>query len=358
MIFILRILKNTIVRILLLVTVIVALVLGFAFRNKVLETYHHAWAYYYVYLGDRQYKKGQLQDAIDYYNNALSLYPEHVKARYNLGNIYVAYEDYNAAVDCYEKTLGYFPDYLNARINLGIVLSEKLLDFDRAIEEYKTAVNTNIRIINIPYVYNNKPYVTSGKSIAYYNLGLAYKAKSLLFGDRSSNSGLYLAKAADSYKKSLEYVSDSYDTRYNLAMTYHLLGNIKSAKSEYCSAINLEPLSYEAHYNLALLLRDQKDYKNSLIELEKAGLIIDSKGDEMTTHYIYDVYNDVTQKMIIKNDYTHLVEKVGDEPTNSEKVTYVNGKVVVTDEFDKAMLENFKKCAIYDEVKSEENSEE
>ena len=40
---------------------------------------------------------------IEVLNRAVQLYPEHYGAWYNLGNIYVVYEDYYSAVDEYEK---------------------------------------------------------------------------------------------------------------------------------------------------------------------------------------------------------------------------------------------------------------
>ena len=91
---------------------------------------------YYVHKGDKALKKQKLQKAINYYNTALRLYPEHYGAWYNLGNIYVVYEDYYSAVDAYEKAFEYNPKMIIARMNYGIVSAEKLGDFDGAINQY------------------------------------------------------------------------------------------------------------------------------------------------------------------------------------------------------------------------------
>jgi len=338
--------KKTSSKILALTTFLVIALLVFAFREKIVEQFHHVVAYYYVYQGDKEYKKSHLQKAINNYIKALDLYPGHVKARYNLGNIYVAYEDYNSAVLCYEESLKYNPDFVNARLNLGIVLSEEILDFDRAIDQYIHVVSSTPFIIDIPFIYSNKERIHINKAVAYYDMGLAYRSKSLIYWDNKGAARMYLLKAVDSYKKSLKYDSACYDTHYNLALGQHLLGNYTDATYEYCKAINIEPLNYDAHYNFALLLKDRNQYSESAKELEKAGLILDAKGDSYTTRYIYDVLSEVNQKAVAEKEYNYLVERIDKEPDNYDRITYLNGKVVVTEELDKAIVENMRKCNV------------
>jgi len=340
----LRIIKNVFVRITVLLIVIAGLLLGFAFQDGLMEAGDRVVAYYYVYLGDKKYQKRKLQDAIDYYNKALALYPGHYKARYNLGNIYVTYEDYESAELCYKEALKYKPDYLNARINLAIIQTEQLLNFDEAIKNYQIAINTNPLIIKIPFIYNNEPSLINKKAVAYYNMGLAYRGQSLLYAENPGATRRFLEKAAHCYRNALKFEPDNYETHYNLALTLHLLKNLTEAHTEYCKAIELEPLNYEAHYNLAILLKEMKNYAASASELEKAGLILDSRGDGYKTAYIYAVLSEVNERASIQKDYDYLVERIDDEPAKPTGITYLNGKVVITDELDKAILENMKNC--------------
>ena len=53
---------------------------------------------YYVYKGDKAFRDMEMQHAIRFYNTGLRYYPQHYGAWYNLGNIYVAYEDYESAL--------------------------------------------------------------------------------------------------------------------------------------------------------------------------------------------------------------------------------------------------------------------
>lgn len=136
-----------------------------------------------------------------------------------------------------------------------------------------------------------------------------------------------------------------YDSRYNLALVYHLVGNYQKAGLSYCEAIDIEPMNYEAHYNLAILLRHLRMYQEAKEELEKASILISSThADSYTSRYIFDVLNEVTQNALHRTEYEHLREKIDDEPSYAQKVAYVHGKIVATDELDKVMIKNFKNC--------------
>ena len=153
-------------------------------------------------------------------------------------------------------------------------------------------------------------------------------------------------KALESYKEACKILKKDYDARYNLALTYHLLGDYKEAGLSYCKAIELNPMNYEAHYNLAVLLRHLRYYKESKDELEKAAALV-ANGDSNVAsrqRYVFDVMNDVT-KTILANSNDAIVEKLDEkEKTEYSTVTYVNGKIVLTDELDNAIMKNLKVC--------------
>lgn len=301
---------------------------------------------YYVHKGDKALKELKLQRAIGYYNRAVQLYPEHYGAWYNLGNIYVVYEDYYSAVDAYEKAFEYNPKMIVARMNYGIVSAEKLGDFDGAINQYNEILKTKRHLLSIPYVYSNRKSYKVNRGLAYYNRGVAYKQKSVYLADEWEYRRQYLNKALESYKEACKILKKDYDARYNLALTYHLLGDYKEAGLSYCKAIELNPMNYEAHYNLAVLLRHLRYYKESKDELEKAAALV-ANGDSNVAsrqRYVFDVMNDVT-KTILANSNDAIVEKLDEkEKTEYSTVTYVNGKIVLTDELDNAIMKNLKVC--------------
>lgn len=316
---------------------------------------------YYVYKGDKAYRQWKLQKAINYYQRAVTLYPAHYTAWYNLGNIYVAYEDYYSAVDSYEKAIEYNPKFIVARMNYGVISTEKLGDFDGAIDQYNEIINVKRKLWSIPFIFNNKRSTKMNRGLAYYNIGVAYKQKSIYSGNDWEMRRQYLLKALDAYSNSVKILKKDYDARYNLALTYHLLGEYNEAGKNYCKAMELSPMEYEAHYNLAILLRHMRYYKESLEELEKAtSLITDSDGNTNRQRYVFDVMNDVTRTILAGADSKSLVEKIDEAPLSAKNITYVHGKIVASEELDKAIMENFKTCAftkIYEENPEDFESE-
>ncbi len=351
--------KNTTVRIVSILLLILFLLSIFLFFDAYVRQVKKGISFYYVYRGDKYYKNNKTQRAIDCYKKALSYYPEHYRARYNLANIYVVYEDYYSALSEYAKALQYKPDFMIARIDYALVLSSATFNHDRAIEEYQIAIDKKPKWVYIPFFINNRKTYKYNTGIAYYNMGLAYRAKSLLVGENKFSAREYLYSAIDSYKKALKSLK-KYEIYYNLALAHQLLKNNEEAGLNYCKAIELAPLRYEAHYNLAILLRDMKLYRDSLEEFKKAGLILDVDGDSIKTRYIYDVLSDVTQKMVLAGDYNYLVEHIDENKHkggySANELTYVGGKLVVSDEFDRAVLKNFKTCSA--KVHFENTSEE
>ena len=344
-----RVFKNTSVRIFSFLLFVIFIASIFVFKDFYKSLWHKTLSFYYVYLGDNYYKKHRPQEAINSYIRALNLYPNHYRAQYNLGNLYVAYEDYYSALDAYSKALQLRPDFTVARIDYAIVLAEATFNYDRAIQEYDLAIEKIPKWVYIPFIVDKKHSYKHNKGVAYYNQGIAWRGKSLANGENLILSRKCLENAVKSYEKALKSLK-SYDVYYNLAIAHHLLRNPVYAGYYYCKAIDKEPMKYEAHYNLAILLKGMKKYGASIEEFKKAGLILDISGDGNKTRYIYDVLNEVNQKYSVSQEYINLVERL-DEAKEKETsapqkgITYVKGKMLVTDEFDGAMVKNFKTCA-------------
>lgn len=317
--------------------------LMFFYRGWVEKQYHKCVGMYYVYKGDKAYKHADLQKAIDYYNRGLALYPKHYGAWFNLGNIYVVYEDYYAAADAYQKAIDYNNNFTLARMNLGIISAEKLGDFNGAINQYNAIINSKKHLWFIPFVFNNKKSERINRGLAYYNMGVAYREKSIYQDGNKENSAQYLTEAINAYQNAAKILKNDYDTSYNLALGYQLAGDYQNAGLNYCKAIELKPMNYEAHYNLAVLLRHLKMYKEAYDELEKAAILISNNNNPNISSYIFDVLNDTSRTLVVNDQYKYLIEHA-DEKTSDNTFKYVNGKIVATDDLDKVMLKNFRTC--------------
>ncbi|MCR5265719.1 MAG: tetratricopeptide repeat protein [Cyanobacteria bacterium RUI128] len=327
-----------------------------------------------VYKGDRALRKNKLSYAIEYYNRGLHLYPKHFTAWYNLGNLYVVYEDYPSAVDAYTEAIKHNPKYVCARMNLGIIQSEKLGNFDAAIEQYTKIITTNYHIWSIPIVFSTKRSSKANRGLAYYNMGRAYRQKALyLRDDERYLTTPLLLKSAEAYEKACKILKKNSDARYNLALDYHLLGNYRDAGKNYCKAIELAPMNYEAHYNLAILLRRMKRFKDSLEELEKASLLISTSGTSANADYIFGILSDVSHSYIdFKSDprYAAAMEEKDNQDVDPDKKkkkkkhgkeedveSYISddGKVRPSDDLDKSMMRDMSRCAGYSYFRNESN---
>lgn len=321
-------------------------VAGYFYQDWCKEQYRHAKGVYYIYKGDQAYSADNMGKTLEYYLKGLELYPGHYEAWFNLGNIYAVHEDYYAAVDAYEHAIKANPKYVLAKMNLGIVLSEELGFFDEAISQFDEITRIKLFKLWIPYVYNNIRSEKANKGIAFFNEGVAFRQKALYLPlEKQHLIYEYLGHAIEAYTKSIKYLKDNHDLYYNRAVARHLRGEYKLAGLDYCKAIEISPMNFEGHYNLAVLLRRLNKNRESIYELEKAAILISEnpKSSEVQTAYIFNLLNEVTRRFITSDEY--YTEKITDEPTGAMKYTYINGRIVADDEFDKAMYNNFKTCA-------------
>lgn len=337
---------------------------------------------YYVYKGDRAYRHHKLSYAIDYYKHGLELYEKHYSAWCNLGNIYVAYEDFYAAADAYEHAIKYNDKYVVARMNLGIIQAEKLGNFDAAIEQYEAIISKKCLPITIPFIYSNKKSSKVNIGLAYYNMGRAYRMKAMYLAgtevsENASMSTPLLLKSAEAYEKAAKILKKNSDVRYNLALDYHLMGNYRDAGMNYCKAIKLSPMNYEAHYNLAILLRRMKYFKASLEELEKAALLVSTANSTVNAEYIFGILSEVTHSYTefgmdprymepTENDNQDVdgiklkkKKKKKKESKKSSKeeesMVYINddGKIAPSANIDNVILKNMSQCSGYSYFKDE-----
>ena len=122
----------------------------------------------------------------------------------------------------------------------------KLLENKNILKEKKFIIeNDNL----IEEAYKNEMLLEAYALIDYdnyLNLDLIYVSEKVM------KSISDLKNAIEAYKKAIKILKNDYDSIYNLALAYHLMGNTQDAGKYYCEAINIQPMNYEAHYNLAI----------------------------------------------------------------------------------------------------------
>ena len=125
-------------------------------------------------LGKAYQNVGMLDNALNYYNNAIALDPYHLKAYYHLGTVYVKRGQLDKAKQNFQIAVEIDPEYVIAHNNLGIIyLKEGLLG--KAIAHFKRAIRIHPNSLN-----------------AHYNLGMVYEDLG------------YLEKAKFHYEKTIQ----------------------------------------------------------------------------------------------------------------------------------------------------------
>ena len=177
---------------------------------------------------------GQTQEAMETYQMALTLNPGLVDAHSNLGNLYKASGDLDAAKRCYMEAVRIKPDFAIAWSNLAGVFKDEGQS-TAAISYYKEAIRL------VPEFAD-----------AHSNLGNAYKDQRML------------PQAMDCYKTAISLREDFAVAHGNLGICFWEIGQIEAAIKELKYAIQLEPNYPDAYNNLGNVLRHESKIEEAV----------------------------------------------------------------------------------------------
>ena len=185
-------------------------------------------------------QKGEINEAISQYFEALQLEPGNDEYYYNVGLAFSQKGNIDKAITYYREALRINPHQLKAHNNLGnIMLAEGKLD--EAFTHYSVALQAD-----------------PDNEEVHYNLGNLYKAAGR-FDD-----------AAEAYKKALSLQPGLIDAINNLATVYLMKGNHNKALPLYMRMINLAPDNFVGYYNLACMYAIQNKVDESINWLKQA----------------------------------------------------------------------------------------
>jgi tetratricopeptide (TPR) repeat protein len=172
---------------------------------------------------------GEFQDAIAHYEKALMINPDDAETHNNLGNVLLRVGRANEAIDHYRRTLAIRPDYAEASCNLANALLSKG-DLDGAIARYLACLA-----------------LSPNQAEAQYDL-----ASALLRRGRTD-------EAIAHYKKAIQLRPDSADAQANLGSAFLTKGRAREAIAAYRNALRISPENVPAQSNLAWLLATSSD---------------------------------------------------------------------------------------------------
>ncbi|MGJ3245146.1 MAG: tetratricopeptide repeat protein [Elainellaceae cyanobacterium] len=181
-------------------------------------------------------QKHRWKDAVRYYQQVVSLDPQHLTAHLNLGHLLTRQGEWYAATICLQKVADLQPDQWDAHHNLGDILL-KQQRWEEAVQAYHRAIALNPTI-----------------SWSYNNLGDA-----LLQLEKWSD-------AATAFRQAIALHPEFHWSHYNLGEALAKLSDWDGAIAAYQKALELQPETSLARRKLAdaLRLRCQRDSQAAL----------------------------------------------------------------------------------------------
>jgi protein O-mannosyl-transferase len=174
-------------------------------------------------------EKGEFEDAIAHYEKALTINPDDAEAHNNLGSTFFQIGRVDEAIIHFQKALAIQPDYADASCNLANALLSKG-DMDGAIVHYTACLA-----------------LSPNRADAQYNL-----ASALFRKGRTDEAIVH-------YQKTLELQPGNANAHANLGSALLEKGRPQDAIAQYREALALAPENIAAQSNLAWLLATSSD---------------------------------------------------------------------------------------------------
>jgi len=208
-------------------------------------------------------EQGKTDEAIDHYQQAVTLRPGYAEANYNLGRLFVEQGRLDDAIAHYEKAVEINPDDPEAQNNLGVTLfgngrvDDAIVHYQKALEIQPDYAEASCNLANALISkgdfdgaigrYRVCVAAIPDQVEAQYNL-----ASALLRKGRTE-------EAINHYEKVLQLDPQSADAHSNLGSAFLAQGRIREAVAEYTKALEIFPENVAALSNLAWLLATSAD---------------------------------------------------------------------------------------------------
>ena len=192
----------------------------------------------YVHKGNEFYHEQQWDKAIEQYQLALKINPEHLGALHNLGIAYQSKRDFSKAIATFQEIKKLDRLYVPAYISMGLIYAQKGL-YRKAQAEYVRAA-----------------ILEPDNLVARLNLA-AILAK----------QGLY-AQALRAARRGLAIAPTSPHLHLLIANVYFIKQKYAPAKLEYLKALKLQPQTPGARMMLALSMAHLGQFEAALTQME------------------------------------------------------------------------------------------
>ncbi len=223
------------------------------------EDYRTIAADSYFYRGNDFQNRDEHEKAIEAYNEAIRIKPDHAKAYSNKGIALDCLGQHEKAIEAHDEAIRIKPDHADAYNNKGVTLG-KLERYKKAIEVLDQAIAINP---DDAKAYYNKG-ITLGRLKQYEEAIEAYDQAIRINPDYTtaySNKGVVLGnlgqyeKAIEAYDQAIQIKPDDADAYNNKGAVLWKLSQYEKAIETYDEAIRINPDHATAYSNKGLALR-------------------------------------------------------------------------------------------------------
>lgn len=186
---------------------------------------------------------GEPLKAIEAYQKALRVQPNHAHALHNLGNVYKDLRRFDEALAAYQKAVQSNPRNAETYLNMGIIYGQRG-GYSRAREYYQKAIAAD-----------------PANPRAYFNLGYLNEATGAL------------GESVQAYQKALTLNPENAEIDYNLGNVYIKLHRNEEALRAYLSAVAKNPGHVNAWINLSVTSFKMGDFKGAVKYCDEAVLL-------------------------------------------------------------------------------------
>jgi clan AA aspartic protease (TIGR02281 family) len=218
-------------------------------------------------------EKGDLDRAINDFNEAIRLDPNDARWYNNRGGAYLAKQDFVRAIADYNEAIRLDPTYAVALHNRGFAYQSKQ-DFDRAIADYNEAIRLD-----------------PNDARWYHGRGNSYQSKQ------------DFDRAIADYNEAIRLDPTFADALNNRGAVYRIKGNLGRALADYNEAIRLDPKNSLAFSNRGLAYQAKPDLDRAVADCNEAirldpgntaaftgcGLAYEAKGDRERARASFNV---------------------------------------------------------------------
>jgi len=218
--------------------------------------------------------RGDAQDALEAFTKAVQYKPDSAGAHFNIGSAHARLNHHEAAALAYRRAIALRPDFADAEIALGGALEELGQD-EAAAASYRRALK-----IRPHHAHAHEKHLSLLKRLGRSSeLLIAYR-QMLEFDpdnvDWLNNLGAaqrkegQLKDAAASFRRALLVAPDDVLAHNNLGATLRSLGQLTDAAQSYRRALEIQPNFIEVHHNLGNLLADLGQIELSVASYRRA----------------------------------------------------------------------------------------